>query len=244
MCRSCELAANIVSRDSVDGVGAKLITIEVFQNQAGLHATVSLSIDPSRLDHSLPALSDRFTAGSTPSVVFSFSGIVEDYRHWVYLYKNDTSQRAVRLVQRLSRDRHPDHSHRHHIDKMKNKPRDDREEDTGEMIEWRSMSQEEMDQCWKMLAEKIEEEVLDKCKVDDSKGGVSSGRGFLRMEACAKNQEVQNTKVVRRLLGNNFRIAEGIRPAVFEKHARRFDRKRGDEAAAKNEDYAGCDEED
>ena len=28
------------------------------------------------------------------------------------------------------------------------------EEDTGEMIEWRSMSQEEMDQCWKKLAEK------------------------------------------------------------------------------------------
>ena len=55
---------------------------------------------------------------------------------------------------------------------MKNKPRDDMEEDTGEMIEWRSMSQEEMDQCWKMLAEKIEEEVLDKYKVDDSKRGV------------------------------------------------------------------------
>ena len=40
-------------------VGANLITIEVFQNQAGLHA-VFLLIDPSRLDHSLPALSDRF----------------------------------------------------------------------------------------------------------------------------------------------------------------------------------------
>ena len=31
--------------------------------------------------------------------------------------------------------------------KAKNKPRDDREEDTEEMIEWRSMSQEEMDEC-------------------------------------------------------------------------------------------------
>ena len=48
----------------------------------------------------------------------------------------------------------------------------------------------------------------------------------------------------RRLLGKHFRIVEGIRPAAFEKHARRFDRKRGDEPAAKGEDYAGYDEED
>ena len=48
----------------------------------------------------------------------------------------------------------------------------------------------------------------------------------------------------RRLLGKHFRIGEGIRPAAFEKHARRFDRKRGDEPAAKGEDYAGYDEED
>ena len=49
---------------------------------------------------------------------------------------------------------------------MRNKPSDVREEDTKEMIGWRSMSQEEMDQCWKKLAEKIEEEVLDKYKVE------------------------------------------------------------------------------
>ena len=63
---------------------------------------------------------------------------------------------------------------------MKNKPRDDREKDTEEMIEWRStMSQEEMDQCWKKLAEKMEEEVLDKYKVDDSTRGACRGRGSL-----------------------------------------------------------------
>ena len=42
---------------------------------------------------------------------------------------------------------------------MKNKPRNDREEDTEEMMEWRSTSQEEMDECWKKLAEKMEEKV-------------------------------------------------------------------------------------
>ena len=44
-------------------------------------------------------------------------------------------------------------------EEMKDKPISSREEDTGEMIEWRSMSQDEMDQCWK---KRIEDEVLDK----------------------------------------------------------------------------------
>ena len=49
---------------------------------------------------------------------------------------------------------------------------------------------------------------------------------------------------MRRLLGKIFRIVPGISPAASEKHARRFDRRRGDEAAAKNEDYEGYDKED
>ena len=44
---------------------------------------------------------------------------------------------------------------------MKDKPSSPREEDAGEMIEWRSVSQEEMDQYWKRLAEKMEEVVVD-----------------------------------------------------------------------------------
>ena len=39
-------------------------------------------------------------------------------------------------------------------EEMKEKPSSSLEEDIGEMIEWRSMSQEEVDQCWKKLAEK------------------------------------------------------------------------------------------
>ena len=105
--------------------------------------------------------------------------------------------------------------------------------DTGEMIEWRFMTQEEMEQCWKKLVEKMEEEVLHKYKVDDSLG----------MEACTKKQEVQNTKVERRLLGKNFRFVQRLQAAACEKHARRFDRRRGDEGVAKNEDYEGQVEE-
>ena len=60
---------------------------------------------------------------------------------------------------------------------MKVKPSSSWEEDTAEMIEWRSMSQKEMDQCWKELAGKMEEEVLNKYKVEDSKRGAYRGRG-------------------------------------------------------------------
>ena len=73
-------------------------------------------------------------------------------------------------------------------EEMKDKPRISLEEDAGEMIEWRSMSQDEMDQCWKQLTEKIEEEVLDKYKVEDS---------FFGMEACAKKQNKYRIKNVR-----------------------------------------------
>ena len=75
-------------------------------------------------------------------------------------------------------------------EEMKNKPRNDREEDTEELIEWRSMSEEEMDECWTKLAEKIEEEVLDKYKVEDNKTGDRLPSG---METCTKKQEVQST---------------------------------------------------
>ena len=55
------------------------------------------------------------------------------------------------------------------------------------------MSQSEMDQCWKKLAEKIEEEVLEKCKVDDNKRGAYRGRGSeLEWRRMRKKQE-QNT---------------------------------------------------
>ena len=59
---------------------------------------------------------------------------------------------------------------------IQDKPSSFLEEDTGEMIEWRSMSHEEMDQGWKELAEKIEEKVLDKYKLEDSKRGAFRGR--------------------------------------------------------------------
>ena len=63
-------------------------------------------------------------------------------------------------------------------EEMKEKPSSSVEEDIEEMRKWRDLSQEEMDQCWKNWAERMEEEVLDKYKVEDSKREAYRGRGF------------------------------------------------------------------
>ena len=60
---------------------------------------------------------------------------------------------------------------------MKERPDITVKEDMEEMKRWRSLNQSEMNLCWKNLAEKIEEEVLDKYKVEESKRGAFRGRG-------------------------------------------------------------------
>ena len=60
---------------------------------------------------------------------------------------------------------------------MKDKPNSAVEEDTEEMRKWRSLGQSEMDLCWKNLAKKMEEEVMDKYKVEESIREAFRGRG-------------------------------------------------------------------
>ena len=64
------------------------------------------------------------------------------------------------------------------IEEMKDKPSSSFEEDTEEMRTWRSLNQEEIDQCWKNLEIRMEVEVLDKYKIEDSKREAYRGRGF------------------------------------------------------------------
>ena len=54
-------------------------------------------------------------------------------------------------------------------EEMKEKPNLDVVEDTEEMRKWRGLSQSETDLCWKKLVDRVEEEVLHKYKVEDSK---------------------------------------------------------------------------
>ena len=63
---------------------------------------------------------------------------------------------------------------------MKGKPSSSLEEDAEEIRKWGGGSQDEMDQSWKNLVERMEEEVLDKYKVEDSKR-----RGFQRQRRSA-----------------------------------------------------------
>ena len=51
------------------------------------------------------------------------------------------------------------------------------EEDTEEMKRWRGLNQSEIDRCWKNLAERMEEEILDKYEVEKSERGAFRGRG-------------------------------------------------------------------
>ena len=69
------------------------------------------------------------------------------------------------------------------------KPNSLLEDDTEEMRKWRGLNQDEMDQCWKKLAERVEEEVLDKYKVEDSKREAYRGRG-----STLKRRRVRRTR--------------------------------------------------
>ena len=64
------------------------------------------------------------------------------------------------------------------------------------------------------------------------------------MEEGTHKQEIQNKKVVRRLLGKNFLLVKRKQLAASAKQAGGVNGGRRDEAAAKNEDFEGSDEED
>ena len=87
------------------------------------------------------------------------------------------------------------------IEEMKERPNIVVVEDTEEMQRWRRLDWSEMEPCWKNLAEKMEEDVLDKYKVEEIKKGLQRQRQPIGMEKSAKRQEIQNQKVVKRLLG-------------------------------------------
>ena len=110
------------------------------------------------------------------------------------------------------------------VEEMKEKPNITVEEDTEEMRKWRGLSQSEMDQCWWHSADRMEEEVLDKYKVEECKREAFGGRGdTFGKEESAQKQEIQTKKVVRRLLGQNFLFVWRIQFAASAQHARGFD---------------------
>ena len=73
------------------------------------------------------------------------------------------------------------------IEEMKERPSIAVEEDTEEMKRWRSLNQSEMDLFWKNLVVRMEEEVLDKYKVEESKRGAYKGRE--RRRVCRNKRE-------------------------------------------------------
>ena len=94
-------------------------------------------------------------------------------------------------------------------EEMKNKSREDKEK----VIEWKCMSQEEMDQCWKKVAERMEEEVLDNYKVEDSRRDAYRGRG-----SVLDWRRVRRSKKKYRIRGKNLRLVQGTPLAASAKH--------------------------
>ena len=92
------------------------------------------------------------------------------------------------------------------VEDMKERPNIAVEEDAEEMKRWRSLSQSELDLCWKNFAERMEEEVLDKYKGEESKREAypEGGGAPLEWRRVRKKQEIHNKKVERRLLGKIF----------------------------------------
>ena len=98
------------------------------------------------------------------------------------------------------------------------------------------MSQEEMDQCWKKLAAKIEEEVLDKYKMDDSRRSAYRGRASL----------LERTRVRRSRMHRIRKWREDCWARMFAlfkeynlQRLKSMHENSTDEAAAKNEDHEG-----
>ena len=95
--------------------------------------------------------------------------IVERRRMEGSILKLDVMQKVPGLVvkERMSQGKRVKHSKKKKvpgwsIKEMKERPDIAVEEETEDMKRWRSLSQSEMDLSWKKLAERMEEEVLNK----------------------------------------------------------------------------------
>ena len=99
-----------------------------------------------------------------------------------------------------------------------------------------------MDQCWKTLAERAEEEVLDKYKVEESKREAFGGRGARWNWSRVRKKKKYRTRKWREDCWQEFSLClQNISCSVC-KACMKIGR-RGDEAAVKNEGCEGNDEE-
>ena len=98
-----------------------------------------------------------------------------------------------------------------------------------------------MDSCWKNLAERIQEEVLDKHKVEESKREVFRGGGaLLEWRRVRKNKKYRRRKW-EKTAGQEFFFVLRLQLAASAKQAGGVNGRRRDEAAAKNDEYERSD---
>ena len=102
------------------------------------------------------------------------------------------------------------------IEEMKDKVNSFKEIDTEEIMKWRGLSQEEIDQCWKNWPEKLR----------------------LKFRTDTRSRTGQ------RLLGKNLCLVQRVQLAANTKQTGGAGGSGRDEAATENEDCEGSDEED
>ena len=98
-------------------------------------------------------------------------------------------------------------------------------EDTEVMRKWRGLSRSEIDQCWRNLAGRMEEELMENYKVEESKREAFRGKVLFGMEGAQK-QEIQNKKVGRRLLGHIFPCLKNTNCSVCNVSSRSHGKKK------------------
>ena len=107
-------------------------------------------------------------------------------RLWVARYTKTTEDRDTTTDE-------PDTLHKTYESRAE-RPNIAVEEDTEEIRKWRGLSQSETDLCWKKLAERMEEEVLDKYKVEESKRLALKAEVVLEWRRVRKNKRCKVRK--------------------------------------------------
>ena len=118
-------------------------------------------------------------------------------------------------------------------------------EDTEEMVQWRSISEEDIHELWTALCGRMEEEVLEKYNAEEAKKRAYEGRGQpLEWRILKKEKRYPPRKMVWRLTGENVLMVQRTLPAAKQKNEGRRNTRGKDQTAADHEDYGRHDEED
>ena len=112
--------------------------------------------------------------------------------------------------------------------------------DTEDMISWRALSQLDVNECWMKIVRKIEDEVLDKYKLENTNKEAYRGRGEPSEWRIVRRVKKYQPRKWVKVIGQKFSLGSQSAICSDSKACRKARRRRKRyEAAAKNESYEG-----